>query len=193
MVILDDSPFYYTYGIGFDFDKQFTPKTNAGFEVGLVIKDYREDAGRSTARDENGTEYDMAADISYQAMDHILLTTSAGYTNLDTEISFYRNTEFSFGLGAIVTYASPDNIDTGPWSTSLSSTVLYRRYHVPNPSVGSFKKRKDTEIRTTLLTSVPVTDEWSMTTSLAHTVVDSNFKNYIYTNWAMAIGVSRRF
>ncbi len=37
-----------------------------------------------------------------------------------------------------------------------------------------------------------LTDD-SLTSTLARTVVDSNFKNFTYTNWAASIGASVRF
>ena len=122
-----------------------------------------------------------------------MFPTSAGVKNSDAVESLNGNTEFSFGLGASLTHDPLFKIKTGAWTTSLNAEVLYSRYHAPDPSVNSIKRRKDTEIRGTLLTPIPVTEELSITTTLARTVVDSNFLNYSYTNWSATFGVSKRF
>lgn len=200
VVNLDESPYYYSYGAGFDIDKQFTSRTNGSLTTSVVRKKYRADGGRLTARLQDGTETDIEINVRHQALDKLLLTTTAGYTNLDTSqpnpvnsANPNGNTEYAFGIGAILTYASPDNVDTGPWTSSLTGTVLYSRYHSPDPTIDALKKRKDTELRATLLTSVPITRDWSITTTLARTVVDSNFSNFTYTNWAASVGASLRF
>ena len=196
LVHLDNSPYYYSFGAAIDIDKQLAAKTNGSMSTSVVYKKYRADAGRTTTRLQDGTETELDFSVFHQAMDDLLFTTSASVTNLDTVASLHGNTEFSFGLGAILTHKPPFEIlkiGPDPWTTSLNGTVLYSRYHAPDPAVNSVKKRKDTEIRGTLLTSVPVTKQWSLTTTLARTVVDSNFKNYTYTNWAASIGASIRF
>ena len=193
LVNLDDSPYYYSYGAGVDLDKQFTAKTNGALSTSFVHKSYRPDIGRTTARLQNGSETNLALDVRHQVTDAFVVTASTSTTNLDTEDSRFANSEYSLGLGASVTYGPPENVKTGPWTTSLSGAVLYTRYHAIDTDVDSFRKRKDQEYRATLLTSVPVNDAWSVTSTVARTVVDSNFKNYTYTNWAMSLGASMRF
>jgi hypothetical protein len=66
-------------------------------------------------------------------------------------------------------------------------------YNAPDSSIDSFTKRNDHEINATLLTSAPINKAWSVTSTVARTVVDSNFLNYSYNNWAASIGASIRF
>jgi len=197
IVILDGSPYYETYGAGIDIDKQLTAKTNASLSASYGQKTYRADAGRSTARLQNGAEADISANVGYQVNDRVMLTSNAGATNLDTDTDYYSNTEFTFGLGAIVSHDPPKYFDklleTGPWTTSLSGTAIYSRYHGPDPSIDTFVKRKDHEYRATLLTSIPINKSWSVTATLARTSVNSNFLNYSYNNWAASVGASVRF
>ncbi|MFP6771759.1 MAG: hypothetical protein VCE74_05410 [Alphaproteobacteria bacterium] len=193
IVHLDNSHYYHAIGAGIDIDKQFSQKTNGSVATSVAIKKYRADAGRTTARLQNGTEADLEFSVFHQAMENLMFTTSAGVKNSDAVESLNGNTEFSFGLGASLTHDPLFKIKTGAWTTSFNAEVLYSRYHAPDPSVNSIKRRKDTEIRGTLLTSIPVTEELSITTTLARTVVDSNFLNYSYTNWSATFGVSKRF
>lgn len=192
-VNLDESPYYYTYGGGIDVDKQFTARTNGALNTSVVQKKYQADAGRTTARMQNGLEAEVGANVRHQLLDNVALTGSAGVTNLDTDISLFANTEYSASAGASVTHGVPKFIGTGPWTTSLSGTALYSRHHAPDPAVNSVKKRKDKEARVTLSTTVPINKSWSVTSTLARTAVDSNFLNYTYNNWAMSIGASVRF
>ncbi len=193
VVNLDDSPYYYSFGMGLDADKQFTDRTNASLSTSIVRNQYRANSDRSTARLQTGTEIDFSVDVNHRANEILTLTTNAGITNLDTRDSLHGNTEYSFGVGAVATYDPPEGVDTGPWTSSLTGEVFYSRYHAPDSSVDSFKKRKDTELRGTFFTTVPVTRDWSLTSTVVRTVVDSRFINYTYTNWAVSIGGSYRF
>jgi len=89
IVILDDSPYYETYGAGVDIDKQFTAKTNGSVSASYVQKTYRADAGRTTARLQNGAEADLEGNVGYRVNDKVMLTSNAGVANLDTDISLY--------------------------------------------------------------------------------------------------------
>lgn len=197
MVNLDASPYYYTWGAGVDIDKQLTTIANGSVSASYVQKSYRADAGRSTARLQSGAEADFEANLRIQVSDSLLFTWTAGFTNLDTEDSLHANTEYSFGLGATMRHAPPKYIDryidTGPWTTSLSGTTLSNRYHAPDSSIDTFKKRRDREYRASLLTSIPIKKSWSVTTTVSRTSVGSNFLNYSYNNWAASVGASVRF
>lgn len=193
VVNLDNSPYFYTYGGGIDLDKQFTARTNGAFTGSIVQKVYRADAGRSTARLQNGGEIDAEVNVRHQLLDNIALTSSAGITQTRALLSLFGNTELSFGLGAIVAYDAPFEITDGQWTTSMSGTFLYSRYNAPDPSIDTFSKRNDHEIRATLLTSVPINKAWSVTSVIGRTVIDSNFLNYSYNNWTASIGTSVRF
>ncbi|MDA1101430.1 MAG: tetratricopeptide repeat protein [Proteobacteria bacterium] len=193
VVNLDASHYYYTYGAGFDFDKQINSRTNGTFSTSLVRKKYRADAGRPTARLENGDEAAAEVNLYYQATDDLMFTGSAGVTALGAERSSFSNRELALGVGTIMTYGAPYNLTDAKWTTSLDGMFLYTRYSAPDPTINSFQKRKDHEIRATLLTSVPINKDWSVTSTLGRTVVDSNFLNYSYNNWAASIGASMRF
>ncbi len=192
-VHLDGSQYYYTYGAGIDLDKQFTSQTNGSFSTSFVRKNYRADSGRPAARFEDGDEVEAEVNIYHQVTDSLMLTSFVGISNLGAERSQFSNREVSLGVGTIVTYDAPYNLTNAAWTTSLNGAFYYTRYNQPDPVVDSFTKRNDHEIRGTLLTSVPINKSWSVTSTLARTVVDSNFLNYSYNNWAASIGASMRF
>ncbi len=197
MVNLDESPYYYTYGAGVDMDKQLTAIANGSISASYVQKSYRADAGRTTARLQNGAEMEVEANLRFQINDSLMLTGTAGFTNLDTDDSLHANTEYSLGLGANLRHAPPKYvdrfIDTGPWTTSLSGTAVSSRYHAPDSSIDTFKKRRDREYRASLLTSIPIKKSWSVISTVSRTSVGSNFLNYSYNNWAASVGASVRF
>lgn len=193
MVHLDGSPYYYTYGAGIDIDKQFTARTNGSITTSLVGKTYRADAGRSTARLQNGREAALQLNFRHQVNDSLMMTASTGVTQVHAEEHLYGNRELSFSFGAITTYGAPFDLTSAKWTTSLTGAFLYTRYNAPDAAVDSFVKRNDHETRGTVLTSVPINNAWSLTSTVGRTVVSSNFLNYSYNNWAASIGASVRF
>jgi hypothetical protein len=192
-VILDDSPYYYTYGAGIDIDKQFTARTNGAVTSSFVRKKYRADAERSTARQQSGHEAEVEVNLRHQATDNLAFTGSAGVTQVSAVESLNGNREVSIGVGAVLTYSAPFHLTDGRWTSSLTTTFLYSHYNEPDPSIDSFAKRNDHEIDATFLTSMPINKSWSLTSTVARTVVNSNFLNYSYNNWAASIGASIRF
>jgi hypothetical protein len=129
MVNLDESPYYYTFGAGFDFDKQFTNRTNGAFTTSFVRKKYRADAGRSTARQQNGHEAEMEVNFRHRATDNLIFTSSAGITQTGAVENLNGNRELSAGIGTIVIYGAPFHLTDGNWTTSLSGELLYTRYN----------------------------------------------------------------
>ncbi len=90
MVNLDESLYYYTYGAGFDVDKQFTSRTNGSVTTSLVRKKYRADAGRTTARLQNGHEAELEVNLRYQATDNLMFTGSVAHPVPWTQVCLTR-------------------------------------------------------------------------------------------------------
>jgi hypothetical protein len=90
-------------------------------------------------------------------------------------------------------YAAPFGLTTQDWTSSLTGVWQQTSYHEPDPVVDPNEERQDQEWRATFLTSVPITADWSVIATLQRTVVESNFKNFTYTNTAASIGAAWRF
>ncbi|MEQ9641649.1 MAG: hypothetical protein RIM84_16615 [Alphaproteobacteria bacterium] len=55
------------------------------------------------------------------------------------------------------------------------------------------RNRSDQEWRWSILTSVPVSENWALIGTLQRTMVDSNFRNFNFNNTSAWIGASYRF
>jgi hypothetical protein len=192
-VVLDKSPYFNTYGAGVSLDKQFTAATNGELEVSAVRKKYRADVGRPTARNQDSYEREVEANVRHQIADNVMLTGTAGVTSLSADVSLHSNVEFKFGIGGMVSHPAPFELTARPWTTALNGSYLYSRYHAPDPAVDPARKRADREHRVSLLTSVPITRDVSITGTLQRTVVNSTFLNFTYNNWTASLGAALSF
>lgn len=193
MVHLDESPYFWSYGIGSSFDATVAEATNGSLDISAKDRAFRADAGRPTARNQSGPEYQATLDLRRQLSDSLLLSGTLGWKEIDARQSLHSNREWEFGTGLTMSHAAPMNITDQPWTSSLSASYIETQYFAPDPAVDPNRNRRDAEKRLTLLTTVPVTREWALTATLQRTVVDSNFKNFTYTNSSLSVGASVRF
>ena len=82
MVHLDESPYFWSYGLGTTFDAAVTETTNGSLELSAKDRAFRADAGRPTARNQSGQEYQATTDVQQQLTDSLLLTGTLGWNCL---------------------------------------------------------------------------------------------------------------
>jgi tetratricopeptide (TPR) repeat protein len=193
MVTLDNAHYYWAYGAGVSIDKQFTPATTGEIEVKLEQRRFSANSERPTARNQNSNDAELLLSARHQVFDWLMLTANASAKNTDADESLNSNTEGSIGGGAITYYSAPLSLTTQPWTTSLTGSLSYSRYHAPDSSVDPNRKRRDRQVEVSLLTSVPITSAWSMTATVQRTVVHSTFLNFSYSNNSATLGASYRF
>jgi tetratricopeptide (TPR) repeat protein len=193
MVNLDQSPYFYSYGIGSSFDATVAEATTGTLDVSARDRAFRADAGRPTARNQSGQEYQATTDLRYQASDTLLLSGTLGWREISARQSLHSNREWEFGVGLTMTHPGPAGDAAPPWTSTLSGSYIETQYFAPDPAVDPNRVRRDSEWRGTLLTTIPLTRDWALIATLQRTVVGSNFKNFTYTNNAASIGASVRF
>lgn len=193
MVHLDESPYFWSYGIGTSFDATVAEATTGALDVSAKDRAFRADAGRPTARNQSGQEYQATTDLRHQLSDSLLLTGTLGWKEIDARQSLHANREWEFGAGLTVSHAAPFSITEQAWTSSLNGSYIETQYFAPDPAVHPTRERRDAEKRLTMLTTIPVTRDWALIATLQRTVVDSNFKNFTYTNNSISIGASVRF
>lgn len=190
---LEDSRYFTAPGAGISFTKQFNPALVGELNFQAKAKEYVNTARRPTASLQDGTEYESRADVRYQATNDIVLAAGVYYRSESADAGFHSNHEYGVTAGITHVYAAPFALTTQDWTSSFTGTWLEANYHEPDIAVDPNIKRHDQEWRGTFLTSVPITPDWSVIGTLQRTVVESNFKNFTYTNWAATIGAAWRF
>ena len=193
MVNLDDSPYFYSFGGGSSFDATLAEALTGTLDVNLQDRNFRADAGRPTARNQSGPQYQAITDLRYQVNDTLLLSGTLGWAEIDARQSLHSNREWEFGAAMTLIHPGPAGADAQPWSTTLSGSYIETQYFAPDPAVDPNRARRDSEWRGTLLTTIPITADWALIATLQRTVVNSNFKNFTYNNNSASIGASVRF
>jgi len=190
---LEDTSYFYAPGAGLNFTKQFTPALIGEVNFQAKDKTYYDTARRPTSSLQDGPEYEARIDVRYQLTNDVALSGGVFYKAESADASFNSNDEVGVTAGIVHVYAAPFTLTAQDWTSSLSGTWRETNYHQPDIAVDPNDDRHDQEWLATFLTSVPVTPDWSVIGTLQRTVVESNFKNFTYTNWAASIGAAWRF
>lgn len=192
-VSLDNSPYYYGFGAGFDFSKQFSPATTGALEFSLEKRHYRADAGRTSARENSGEYSEVSASVQHLINKWLRIGAKTGFEATSADSSENSNREFTLGANATVSYDAPVKFGAETWSTKFAATVVDTDYKGADSDVVSSRKRHEREVRFTATTLIPIDRRWTLHVTLERTRVASNILNYDYTNSSVSIGVSFLF
>ena len=80
-----------------------------------------------------------------------------------------------------------------PWTTSLSGSRVVKTYGGPNPAVEPGSTRRDGEWRLNLITTIPITKDWSLIANAQRIIVSSSITNFEYINEIFSVGAAWRF
>jgi len=190
---LEDSRYFAAGGMGMQFNKVWFDKlgTDLGFE--LKEKNYRNNARRPFAAQQDGTESEIRLGARYLVTpDDVLSGTFAiKWEGADNDI--YSNNEWMTQVGFTKTYDAPFDLGADRWTSSLNLSYGIRRYHINDPAIDPNNRRFDHEKRVNFLTAVPVTKDWSLVFNAQRTIVKSSLLIYTYNNNIFSLGASWRF
>ena len=130
--------------------------TAGSLEISAKDRAFRADAGRPTARNQSGQEYQATTDLRHQLSDTLLLTGTLGWKEISARQSLHSNREWEFAAGLTMSHAAPFSLTAQPWTSSLTAAYVETQYFAPDPAVDPNRNRRDSEKRLTLLTSIPV-------------------------------------
>ena len=80
-----------------------------------------------------------------------------------------------------------------PWTTTVSGSRVVATYGGPNPAVEPGASRRDAEWRLNLITTIPITKDWSLIANAQRIIVSSNITNFEYINEIFSVGAAWRF
>jgi hypothetical protein len=192
-VALANSPYYYSYGAGFDFSKQFSPATTGSLEISTEKRHYRADRERTAAREISGEITEITGSVQHLINSWLRIGGKIGMEITSAESSKNSSREFTIGVNASVSYDAPLNFGAETWSTRFDTTVSDTDYKASDSDVDSSRKRRDREVRFTVTNTIPIDRRWAISATLERTRVSSNILNYDYTNSSVSIGAALRF
>ncbi|MBM3490964.1 MAG: tetratricopeptide repeat protein [Alphaproteobacteria bacterium] len=191
--MLEDADYFNAAGGGINFTKQFTSEISTELNFQGKQKNFQSTAARPTANQQDSFEQGVRFDLRYQFRPDIVLGAFASYVQDSADAGFNAKQERTIGASYAQTYEAPFGVTESRWTSSLTASLGTIGYHSPDPTIDPNNKRDEQEWRANLVTAIPVSEAWALIANLQRTVVDSNFKNFTYTNTAGSIGASYRF
>ncbi len=178
--------------------KTINDKLAANANLERKRKRYRTSNSRPTADLQNGSESSVQAGLQYARTRTDLVSVTGRYTSTDALEEFHKNEEMQATLGYTKQHNSPEWIPypvvkQQPWTTTLSGSRVVATYGGPNPAVEPGATRRDAEWRLNLITTIPITRDWSIITNAQRIIVDSNISNFEYINEIFSVGAAWRF
>ncbi len=190
---LEEARYFWGIGAGVRASKAFGSNILAGLSAEHRLHRYRDSSSRSTNSDLDGGESELAIDIAY-AFDRSNLVRLEATIGRD-ELAADHNSSLEQGVSLSYTHRfdSPVGMTAGQWNSTLVGSFTNTNYDDPDPLVDPTRRRHDQKWRLGLTTVVPLTEDWSMVTTVQRTGDGSNFSNFKYTNWEALVGASWRF
>jgi tetratricopeptide (TPR) repeat protein len=190
---LEDSRYFAAGGMGMQFSKVWFERlgTDLGFE--LKEKNYRNNARRPFATQQDGTESEIRLGARYLLTPDDVISGTLAVKWEGAQNDIYSNNEWLTQIGYTKTYDAPFDLGADRWTSSLNLTYAVRRYHINDPAIDPNNRRFDHETRLSFLTAVPVTKDWSLIFNAQRTIVDSSLLIYTYNNNSFSLGASWRF
>ena len=190
---LHDSRDYWALGAGVDFNKQFDPDTVGDIAFETRNKWYRNDATLTTNSDRDGYEYTTRLQVQRRLIADLSLLGQIVVIDDRAKSSAQANTEYDFTLGLTYTYLPPVHFTAAKWVSNVTVTRAYIPYDSPDPTVDPNETRFDRDWRLSLITTVPVADDWALVGTLGRTLRASTIPNFAYQDNTASIAASWRF
>jgi tetratricopeptide (TPR) repeat protein len=192
-VALEDSRYFGAGGIGIQLSRVWFEKLATEVSAELKDKNYRNNARRPFAQDQDGTERELKATARYLLTPDDVVNASFAAKWEGAKNDIYSNNEWLGQVGLTKTYDAPFDLGADRWTSSINFSYALRRYHIEDPTIDPRNRRIDHEKRVNFLTAVPVTKDWSIILNAQRTIVNSSLLIYTYNNTSVSLGASWRF
>ena len=206
IVGLEQARYLTTYGLGLSGTKTINSKLAATAGLERKKKKYRTSNSRPTADLQNGSATSLELGLRYARTQNDLVSLTGQYTSTDALEEFHKNEEMLATLGYTKQHMSPEWIPYPivkqadrplvagrPWTTTVSGSRVVATYGGPNPAVEPGASRRDAEWRLNLITTIPITKDWSLIANAQRIIVSSNITNFEYINEIFSVGAAWRF
>jgi tetratricopeptide (TPR) repeat protein len=190
---LEDSRYFAAGGMGLQLTKVWTEQlvTDLGFE--LKDKNYRNNARRPFAEQQDGTEREVKIGGRYLVTPDDVLSATGSVKWEGAKNDIYSNREWLGQLGLTKTYDAPFDLGADRWVSSINLSYAFRRYDAFDATIDPRNRRVDHEKRINFLTAVPVTKDFSIILNAQRTINESSLLIYTYNNTSVSLGTSWKF
>lgn len=189
-----DERFYFTsLGGGIEVDKAITDRLSIKGSVEGLNRSYRNSGNSTTARELTGVTLNYEVGTHYALTPKSQLSLTAGLSRRNARNSGRAGTDYDLEAGYAIQYAAPFAVTAVPWMSSLSVGHQWATYDASDTGVDPNTTRHDRAWRVGALTSVGLTESWSLILNVHYTRNDSDVPNYQYRNWAVTTGANWKF
>ena len=187
-----------TYGVGLSGTKTINSKLAANANLERKKKNYNDRNSRPDADLQNRSATSLELGLPYARTQNDLVSVTGQYTSTDALEEFHANEEMLATLGYTKQHMSPEWIPhpivkQRPRTTSVSGSRVVKTCGGPNSAVEPSATRRDGEWRLNLITTIPITKDWSLIANAQRIIVSSNITNFEYINEIFSIGAAWRF
>ncbi len=193
-LMLSEDPYQGTIGGGARLSVPLNQQLSLGLEASGRYADYRSSGLRPTADNLDSREIAAEAELMFQPLDNLRLSSGAHGRFIDARADFQSYNEFGVRVTASFDILAPVSLTTGPseWTFVLDTRGMTRDYDAPNTIV-STQSREEQEIRADAQMHVPLSANISLFSGVGWREVTSNIPNYAVENFTVMGGVSGRF
>jgi hypothetical protein len=192
-VDLRDDPYYRAPGAGFEFLTQVVPGSTVQINFEGRDKRYQDSVAFPTLKGQNGSELQVRGLFTQALTDQLALLVGGSYLKLNARDGTQAYTYYDYTGGLTFTFDAPFKLTELPWNLTGLATHAYYVYDRPDPTVDPDNTRFDRDWRFTAVGTVPLSDAWTLVTTLGRTVRQSSLPNFTYNNNYVSMSVGWRF
>lgn len=190
---LKDDPYYRAPGAGLELLSEVVPGTIAQINFEARDKRYHNSFLLPTLTDQNGDELLVRGQLTQVITDALAALASGTIATLHARNESQGYLYYDYTLGLSYSFDAPFGLTELPWNILGTATRAFYDYNRPDPTIDANTTRFDRDWRFALVSTVPVTVDWSVITTLGRTIRQSSIQNYVYNNSYASIGASWRF
>src|SRR6185312_592796 len=192
---LQGDPYRLGGGAGVKLSKRFSPQTRAEVRFEYQYQDYRNSTLRPTADDRTGDKYLVGGVLLHQLTDRVSVFGFLNGERTEARREYESNRQIEAGLGMNYSFAAPFTFKNAPrlWTVGLAAGLGRRLYDEADPAINAGQAQRDDEslVRGTL--TIPLTETWSVQTTVGYQNVSSNYDIDRFDNISTSIGFMKRF
>lgn len=192
-ILLDGHQYAYSVGAGLETSYQVSERLllNAAYEGRNYTYASRIDV--SEAKAQGGFEHTLRMRASYELFPRNILVGELIGRDHNADRDYFAYVSGEARLSYVASYDNPFGWDNQLWTSVLSSGITERRYDGADAKIDAGRRRNDTEWRTSLNTTIPLNESWSVLLQGEYTKASSNLPNYNYSNTSGLASIMWRF
>lgn len=192
-VRLGGDPYLNYHGVGINLRGELTEWAALELEELNRQRFYRNSTAHRDADARDGLERHRSAILRVIPHENGMVTLTADFGRQYARDPSQQSRERGGGFGYALSYGPPLNLTEGAWTTGVNVTWTLTHYDKPNNLIDPTVRRFDRERRLSLLTSIPVRKDITLTLLAQRTIVSSNLPNFTNDDTLFSLAGTWRF